>query len=210
MARLRRLARHGFGDDGSEASPHLRGRPATRLIEWFTPRATVGFAAIVLIGILVYSAAGFVGAAAALPYRAGWAGVPGTASVARCTGDPQNVACTATFTDGRHGVERAVVEGHGRVGARDYPARLHPDGDTVSLVTASGLVYLVAELFGLLVGIVLAAGFLAIGGHATARRWLGRPRPMSYRRQLRVISVTCGVASVAAIALYLVARTLAG
>ncbi|HKN97870.1 MAG TPA: hypothetical protein VJX10_12185 [Pseudonocardiaceae bacterium] len=212
MARLVRQARHGFGDDGSDASPHLRGRPVTRLVEWLTPRITVGFAAVVLIGILVFSAAGFVGAAAALPYRAGWAGVPGTASLAVCTGEPQNVHCSATFTGdgGRPTVEHAVVDGHGRVGARDQPARLHPDGHTVSLVTPSGLVFLIAELFGLLVGIVLSAGFLAIGVHATARRWLGRPQPMTYRRELRAISVTCGIASVAAIALYLVARALVG
>lgn len=214
MARLRRQARYGFADDGSEPSRQLRGRPSNRLIEWLGPKIVVGLFALLLLGILVFSLGGLVGGSAILPYRAGWAGVPGTATPVGCTSSSrdQGGTCSAAFvpTTGTGDVDRAVVEGRSMLANRVYPARLHPDGRTVSLVTASGVLSVVAALFGLFVGVALAAGLLAIGVHATARRWLGRRQPMAYRMPLRVIAVTSGVMAVAAIALYLVARARGG
>lgn len=213
MARLQRQMRHGYGDDGSEPSPYLRGRPANRLIAWSKPRLVVGVVAAALVGILLYSVVSFAGAASVLPYRTGLAGVPGTASLPVCTAvDDSGVdvapPCYATFagTEGRHDVDEAVIEGDALVYQQDYPARLHPDGRTISLVSATGALYTAAQLFGSLVGIVLSAGFLAIGGHATARRWLGRVHPLAYRLPALWIAKACGVGAAAMIACYLVAR----
>jgi hypothetical protein len=214
VARLRRQARYGFADDGSEPSPHLRGRPTTRLIEWLAPKVVVGLFALLLLAILVFSVGGLIGGSMLLPYRAGWAGVPGTAAPVGCTSGSrdQSGTCYATFVPaaGTPDVDRVVVEGRGMLADHDYPARLHPDGRTVSLVGSAGALSVVAALFGLFVGVVLSVGLLGIGVHATARRWLGPRQPRDYRLPLRVIAVTSGVLGVAAIALYLVARARVG
>jgi hypothetical protein len=153
MARLERRPRHGFGDDGSEASPQLRGRPVTRLIEWSSPRIVVALTALGMVLVLALSLDRLVSVLAALPHRA--AGVP-------------------------------------------------------SVATTQGVLLLGAQLCALFVGIVVPGGLLAIGLHATARRWLARPEPLTYRLPVRAIAVASGVAGVASIALYLVARALVG
>lgn len=157
MARLERRPRQGFGDDGSEASPQLRGGAVTRLIEWSSPRLLVGLTGLGLLLVLGLSVDALVSAVAALPDQPGWAGGAGS-----------------------------------------------------SVATAQGVLMLGAQLFALFVGIVVPGGLLAIGLHATARRWLARPEPLAYRWPLRAIAVASGVAGVVSIALYLVARALGG
>jgi hypothetical protein len=141
MARLERRPRHGFGDDGSEASPHLRGRPVTRLIEWSSPRIVVALTTLGLLLVLVLSV----------------------------------VALMSALSHG----------------------------------PTQGAFLFAAQLCALFVGIVMPGGLLAIGLHATARRWLGRPEPLTYRVPVRLVATASGVAGMASIALYLVARALA-
>lgn len=215
MTRLRRQERYGFADDGSETARALRGRLPERTLGWVRARLMVVGPAVILLAILAISLVKFVGVASVLPYRAGWAGVPGTASLVVCSdgGVPSGpVTCYATFggDDGRRQVDEAVIEGRHMVPVQDYSARLHPDGRTISLVTPADLLNTLGELFGLFVGIVVAAGLLYVGLHSTARRWLGRPTPRTYQRHLWTIAVTSGVAGVAAVALYLAALAAGG
>jgi hypothetical protein len=126
--------------------------------------------------------AGFVAVTMELPYRAGWAGTPGTVSFVNCetvgSGKSRHTDCSGEFLTGP-GAQPvfASVEGDGTYSIRQvYTARLHSDGETVSVVGAKSVVYILGGMFAVLVFVdLLGWGLvLSVAGVIFQRR-LGTP-----------------------------------
>jgi hypothetical protein len=207
MARLGRQPSHGFGDDGPlppapnvALNRHGRSRkpPGKLAIAW----AVVWM--LVLFGIGI---GWFVTSAVELPYRAGWSGTPGDAWGVHCelvgTGKDASVDCSAVFTstDGAIFAPYVAIEGHTRfAGPGSYPARLHSDGRTVSVVGAKTVLFTLAAMVGALMPIVLIGCVGYYGASSYVRRRLGLPvRPD--RRKLRATLLAVAVTGVTALAL---------
>jgi hypothetical protein len=121
---------------------------------------------------------------ATLPYRAGWAGTPGVASVISCetvgSGRDQRTDCDGEFRAGAGAPPVLVsVEGDDTYAIdRAYPARLHADGQTVSIVGAKPVVYLLGGMSAVL-GIAMLFGWafgISLVGVVLRRRYESRPR----------------------------------
>jgi hypothetical protein len=206
MARLGRRPSHGFGDDGPlpVAPPgglDRRGRrrkpPGKVAIAW----AVLWM--LVLFGIGV---GWFVTSAAALPYRAGWAGTPGVTASMDCelvgSGRDASEDCTAAFIadDGSVVVPFAHVEGQTDFTGTRLPARLHPDGATISVVGGKTVLFTLAGMAGALMPIALIGCFGYYGISSAVRRRLGLPtRPD--KRKLRMTLLTVALTGVTAVAL---------
>lgn len=205
MARLGRQPSHGFGDDGPlppapqvRLNRHGRGRkPAGKL--------AIAWAAVSMLILFGVGVVPFVTSAKELPYRAGWAGTPGVATAVDCqvvgTGKDQTVDCTAAFisTDNSTFVLGAI-EGHTNFAGTQYPARLHPDSRTISVVGAKTVLFTLAGMVGSLLPIVLLGCFGFYGITSYVRRRLGLPmRPD--KRKLRATLLAVAATGVLAIAL---------
>lgn len=115
---------------------------------------TIGILSIlVCLGVAI---AGFVSVTVELPYRAGWAGTPGTVSSITCetvgSGKSQHTDCDGEFRAGAGAPTVFVsIEGDSTYAAqRVYSARLHSDGETVSIVGAKSVTYILGGLFAVL------------------------------------------------------------
>jgi hypothetical protein len=206
MARLGRQPSYGFGDDGPlppapqvRLNRHGRGRkpPGKLAIAWATLWMLVLFG--VGVGWLVTSAMD-------LPYRAGWSGTPGVATAVDCqlvgTGRDESEDCTAAFisTDDTIFVPYVAIEGHTNFTGTQYPARLHPDGRTMSVVGGKTVLFSLAGMAGSLLPIVLLGCFGYYGITSFVRRRLGLPvRPD--KRKLRATLLAVALTGVTAVAL---------
>jgi hypothetical protein len=200
MARVRD---RGFDDGPAVPPPRLRaGRGRSR-----TPPGRITLA-VGLIGILITfgaGIAGFVTAVAPLPYRAGWAGTAGTASLVSCqefhSGRSAHVDCVGRFTATDGSVTPLTdVEGDTALGGRDYPARLHPGGATMSIVSTATVLFSLAGVFGSLILVILLGGFGTLIVVAAVRRRSGLP-VLRAKKPVRVLLIATGVAAVTAFAL---------
>lgn len=139
---------------------------------------TVGIVSIFLcFGAVV---AGFVALAVQLPYRAGWAGTPGSVSMVTCetvgSGRGRHTDCDGEFRTGPDAEFTPVsIEGDSTYAVlRVYPARLHADGETVSVVGAKPVAYILGGMFAVLGLVDLFGWSLAITvAGAGFRRWRG-------------------------------------
>ena len=116
-----------------------------------------------------------------LTYRAGWNGVAGTVSAASCETQPssrgENVVCTGMFisNDANPVPALVTVEGSNSLsGSVDYPAQLHQDGQTASLVGAKPVVGILAGVAGALTIAVFFGGYCWPAVLTALDRWRGR------------------------------------
>jgi hypothetical protein len=202
---MTRVRGRGF-DDGAVPPPRLRTRRGRSRTPPGKVTLTVGFVGILItfgVGI-----AGFVTSVAPLPYRAGWAGTAGTASLISCQevgyGRSSHVDCVGVFTatDGRR-TRLAGIEGDTELGGHDLPARLHPDGTTMSIVSAATVLFSLAGVFGSLILLILLGGFGTLVVVAAVRRSRHLPVPRA-RTPVRVALIATGVAAVTALVLSIV------
>ncbi|HEY4460602.1 MAG TPA: hypothetical protein VGN81_40255 [Pseudonocardiaceae bacterium] len=112
--------------------------------------------------------AGFVAVTWELPYRAGWAGTPGTVSFINCqtvgSGKSKHTDCDGEFQTGP-GAQPvfASVEGGSTYAIEQvYPGRLHSDGRTVSVVGGKSVAYILGGMFAVLVFVDLLGWGLAL------------------------------------------------
>jgi hypothetical protein len=159
----------GFGDDGP-SSPFLvskysppghRWRVSRRQMAWF-----VFVTALFAISFTVYFGAT---ESANFAYRVGWAGTAGTLTEVNCavigSGKGAYTACAGQYTsdDGNIVASDAQVEGYtALVAGRSYPARLHPDGVTVSVSNQGSVDDGLAGLLLCVAVLELAAGHVVI------------------------------------------------
>ena len=142
--------------------------------------------------------AGFVGLTVELSYRAGWAGTPGTASLITCesygSGRDRHTDCDGQFRDDAGVPSLVSVEGDDTYTIlRVYPARLHADGQTVSIVGAKPVVYQLGGLSAVL-GIAVFLGWafaISLVGVVLRRRRGGLWRPA---RWVNLVPPMVGVA----------------
>lgn len=197
-----------FEDDVSVPPPRLRttrGRGRSRKPPG---KATFVFATLIMLLILGLGIVGFVRSVADLPYRTGSAGVAGTVSLITCAEDRSGrspvLDCVGTFTATDGSVTRPVadIEGHSDLAGRELPARLHPDGTTVSVVATATVLFSLAGVFGSLILVILIGGIgslILVGG---LRRRRGRS-PLS-KRPAHIVLIVAGVIAVTALALLIV------
>lgn len=158
---------------------------------------------VIILGVVVICAAGVVSTAVNLTYRAGWAGTPGALTRVVCHIVPANrghdTECVGTFTTPRPGVfvPFARVEGDRDYPAGRYPARLHADGETVSVVGAASVLFILSGMTLALAGLALFGGLGGVGIGVLARR--GNRGPDFRRPAYAVLGFTalCFVASLA-------------
>ncbi len=214
---------HGLGfDDASIPPPRPRGRRSPRVGRKPPGKITLVLAAAGILCTLGGGIAGFATSVTSLPYRAGWAGTAGTASLIVCEEVPSarssEIDCWATFTadDGPVTAPDAVIEGHTELGDHDYPARLHPGAistvpgsATISIVSTATVLFALSGVFGSLILIFLIGGCGSLLAVATVRRRLGRPVIRSKWPLLAVLIAT-GVAAVTAVVLAIVGSAIGG
>ena len=122
---------------------------------------------LVILGMLAAVIAGFVGLTVELPYRAGWAGTPGTLSMVSCetvgSGRDEHTDCNGDFQAGSLAQLVPVsVEGDNNLPSdRTYSARLHSDGQTVSVVSGKTIAYVLGGMFATF-AFVMFFGWLAV------------------------------------------------
>jgi hypothetical protein len=127
--------------------------------------------------------AGFVAVTTELPYRAGWAGTPGTVSLITCetvsSGRSSHTDCDGEFRTGPSAEFTAVsVEGDSTYSiSRVYPARLHSDGQTVSVVGAKSVAFILGGMFAVLgfVDLFCWSPVVSVAGWVFRRRRQGMP-----------------------------------
>lgn len=145
---------------------------------------TIGMLSILIC--LAVAIGGFVSLANELPYRAGWAGTPGTVSLVLCrtvgSGKSKHTDCDGEFqADSQASPKFVGIEGDNTYSMlRAYPARLHSDGQTVSVVGGKTVAFILGGMFTVLAFIV-GIGWLMVYGAigVIMRRWVGwvwRPR----------------------------------
>ncbi|HEX3783639.1 MAG TPA: hypothetical protein VHX38_28575 [Pseudonocardiaceae bacterium] len=139
---------------------------------------------VITIGVLsfvfclVLAIGEFVSTTEELPYRAGWAGTPGTVSSVSCqtegSGRDEYTLCEGVFrTDSPAQPMLVSIEGDSTYASdRGYPARLHSDGQTVSVVGGKAVVYILGGMLAILGFVVFLGGMMliAIVGFAIRRR----------------------------------------
>jgi hypothetical protein len=144
------------------------------------------FGLLMFLGMVVLLIVFLVSQVEELPYRAGWSGVPGTVSAVFCetegSGKSTHLVCDGEFrqTGGSTPPVAVTIEGSNYFdGNRGYPARLQPDGQTVSVVGSKTVVYLLAGMAGTLAILSFLGGYLVLGLIMFIRRRLGRFRKPS-------------------------------
>ena len=121
--------------------------------------------------------AGFVALTVELPYRAGWAGTPGTVSSVTCenvgSGRSRHVDCDGDFLASASAPPVSVsIEGDSTYSSqRVYPARLQSDGQTVSIVGAKPVAYILGGMFAVLGLVVLFGWGLIVAVVGAVARW---------------------------------------
>ena len=134
-----------------------------------------------IMACLAVAIGGFVALTEKLPYRAGWAGTPGTLSLVLCrtvgAGKSQHTDCDGEFrTDAHTPPTLASIEGDNTYSmTRTYPARLHSDGETASVVGGKSVAFILGGMFALL-GFIVGLGWLMVFGAIgmIMLRWFGR------------------------------------
>jgi hypothetical protein len=206
MARRRGAAAHESGDDDPSDLGTLGVRPR-------------GLLHPVLAVVLIVVALGLLGTDAVLganqlAYRAGWSGAPGTVARMHCrmmgTEQDTDNSCTAGFTsqDGRVFLPAARVEGQTTFTHLPYAARLHPDGQTVSIVGAQTVLFALAGMGGLLVPAVLLGGFGVMSLNIGLRRRPRDPILVTYTVQFWIVMAATIAVGVAAVVLYAIGSSL--
>ena len=136
---------------------------------------------LLIMGLLAMGVSGFVSLTEKLPYRAGWAGTPGTLSLVMCrtvgSGKNQHTDCDGEFrVDAQAPPTLVSIEGDNTYSmTRTYPARLHSDGETASVVGGKSVAFILGGMFAVL-GLTVGFGWLVVNGWIVTvmRRWFGR------------------------------------
>lgn len=121
--------------------------------------------ALSIMGILALAVSGFVSLTEELPYRAGWAGTPGTLSLVMCrtvgSGKNQHTDCDGEFrVDAQTPPTLVSIEGDSTYSmSRAYPARLQSDGETASVVGGKSVAFILGGMFAVL-GFTVGFGWL--------------------------------------------------
>lgn len=122
------------------------------------------FGVLAVLTVLGFAIAGFVDLTARLPYRAGWAGTPGTVSEISCetlgSGHSRHTRCDGVFRSDGQALLVTVEGDNSYAGNRDYPARLHADGRMVSVTAGKLVAYIVGGMLAVLAFVVLIGWFL--------------------------------------------------
>lgn len=170
-------------------------------------RLTIGIVSILLC--FGGAIAGFVALTLELPYRAGWAGTPGTVSLITCesvgSGRGKHTDCDGEFRAGPNAEFVSVsIEGDSTYAIqRVYPARLHSDGQTASVVGGKSVAYILGGMFAVLGFVDLFGWSLAVGvaGVVLRRRrgMLWRPAKWTTRGPLIAFPVLIGLGIVCGI-----------
>lgn len=127
---------------------------------------TVG--ALFMLAIFGLAIAGFVSATVELSYRAGWAGTPGTLSTVSCetvgSGRSESIDCDGFFQAGSRAQPTQVsIEGSNTYPSNhSFPARLHADGQTASVVSGKTVAYILGGVFALLGAVVFMGWFFVL------------------------------------------------
>lgn len=198
----------GFGGDGPlPPPPKLRIRSSRRS----APRKPAGPVArtFAVFGLVLMFALGvywLVAGAVSLTYRAGWAGTPGAVRSVVCfdvgSGRNSSLQCFGDFTstDGRVVLHDTDIEGDNDFSVlRTYPAALHADGSTVSVVGTKDVAYILCGMLFALLAVELFGCFGALVVLTAVRRRAGRPVQPS-KRAGRVLLWTVGVTAVLGVA----------
>jgi hypothetical protein len=150
---------------------------------------TIGLVFVAIF--LGVSIAGFVGLVVELQYRAGWVGTPGTVSMVSCetvrSGRSEHTDCDGEFQSGDGSAPTLVsIEGNNTYASdRGYAARLHSDGQTVSVVGGKTVAYVLGGMFATL-GLIVFIGWFGVAGIIgfVIRHRLGRPWRLGKRAAL--------------------------
>ena len=172
------------------------------------PRKPPGKVAIIvgalsLAIVLALGIGGFVDQTVLLTYRAGWAGVPGTLFAVSCetvgSGRDQETDCSGEFGGGAMTAPVGVdIEGTSTYPSdRSYPAQLHADGQTVSVVSGKNVAYAVGGMFALLALDVFLGWIaaLAVVGLVVRRPWRLRSWPVVTPFILGAVLLVAGIVS---------------
>jgi hypothetical protein len=160
----------------TERNSNLRGRSRRKPPGKF---ATI-VAILSIMGLIALGVSGFVTLTEKLPYRAGWSGTPGTLSLVMCrtvgSGKNQHTDCDGEFRANAQTPPVLVsIEGDSTYSmTRTYPARLHSDGQTASVVGGKSVAFILGGMFAVL-GFVIGLGLpMLLGAIVTVMRWFGR------------------------------------
>lgn len=118
---------------------------------------------LVMLALFGLAITGFVRLTVELSYRAGWAGTTGTLSMISCetvgSGRDEHTDCDGFFQTGPGAQPtQVVIEGDNTyAGNRSYPARLHSDGQTASVVSGKTVAYILGGMLAVLGFVVFMA-----------------------------------------------------
>lgn len=171
----------------------LRGRPER------TPpgRGALIFGILLIMVCLAVGIGGFVSLTEELPYRAGWAGEPGTLSLVFCrtigSDKGRHADCDGEFrADTRAQPTLVDIEGDNAYASdRAYPARLHSDGQTASVVGGKMVAYILAGMFVAL-GFIIGIGWTMVYGSIIVVMWRFFGRSWRMRRSPGAVPVFVG------------------
>jgi hypothetical protein len=139
-----------------------------------------------------------VAGAVSLTYRAGWAGTPGVVRSVVCfdvgSGRNTSLQCLGDFTstDGRVVLHETEIEGDNDFSVlRTYPAALHADGSTVSVVGTKDVAYILCGML-FAVFVIELFGFIGVAVVVRAvRKRAGKPL-QELKRTGRILMWTVG------------------
>jgi hypothetical protein len=183
----------------------MRGR-GQRRVRKPPGKIAMTFAWIFITLLCVGAVALFVSTVVELPYRAGWSGVAGTVSLVSCqtTGSGRDVhpVCTGVFVPDADNTQArdVTIEGSNSFAAhRTYPARLHSDGATVSVVGAKLVANILAGMSAALMLVVFFDGYFVFVVILTVARRLGRVwRPSKLKGLLpAIVAAVLGLFAIA-------------
>lgn len=166
---------------------------------------------LVFLVIFGFAAGGFADLTSQLPYRAGWAGTPGTLTRIVCaslsTGRSPRTRCYGDFAGGGQ-VALVTVEGDNSYSlGRRYPARLHADRRTASVTGSKMVAYVLGGMlatfaFVQLIGWCMVSGLVGFvmrrrrGGVWRPARWWGLT-PLIAAGVLLVSAIVSGIVGAA-------------
>ena len=140
------------------------------------------FGVLIVLAFFGLAVGGFVDLTELLPYRAGWAGTAGTLSAITCRtvgSRSPHQDCHGDFADGGRNVVVSVEGDSSYSVAREYPARLHADGQSASVTSGKSVAYILGGMLAVLALVVFIGWFvvLAVVGFVMRRRLGGVWRP---------------------------------